>query len=72
MQSTTIWSKHLGYELDLEVTYKISPDVKVKAGYSHMKVTETMKKLKRSDNKGLLNWGWISLTVSPNLFTTKW
>lgn len=66
------WSKHLGYELDLEVTYKISPDVKVTAGYSHMKGTETMKKLKRSENKGLLNWGWISLTVSPNLFTTKW
>jgi hypothetical protein len=65
------WSKRLGHEIDLELTYTFSPDLKITAGYSQMQGSETMKKLKRADENGRLNWGWISLTVSPTMFHLK-
>jgi hypothetical protein len=33
---------------------------------------ETMERLKRSSNNNLLRWGWISLSVTPRIFSTKW
>ena len=47
-------------------------DASVSAGYSFMKGTDTMKALKRASDKGRLQWAWLSLNVSPNLFTKKW
>jgi hypothetical protein len=37
-----------------------------------MKGTETMERLKRASENGRLTWGWLSLNISPRIFTTKW
>ena len=62
----------LGHEIEFSASYAISHDVKVAAGASFMWGGETMERLKRSKTKTDLRWGWISLSVNPRIFTTKW
>ncbi len=64
--------KTLGHEIELEGSYQLMKDVKVSAGFSYMTGTETMERLKRASNDGSLRWGWLSLNISPTIFTTKW
>ena len=64
--------KTLGHEIEIEASYKFTKDVGLSAGYSFMRGTDTMKKLKRASNRGSLRWGWISLNISPRIFSTKW
>lgn len=64
--------KSLGHELELEGTARIMKDVKLTVGYTYMTGTETMKYLKRASSDGKLSWGWVTLVVSPQLFSTKW
>ena len=33
---------------------------------------ETMERLKRSSTKTNMRWGWITLSVNPRIFSTKW
>ena len=47
-------------------------DVNLSAGYSYMTGTETMERLKRASDQGSLRWAWLSLSISPKLFTNKW
>ena len=62
----------LGHEVELQAGYALSNDVKLALGASFMKGSETMERLKRSTNKNDLRWGWITLSVNPRIFTTKW
>ena len=62
----------LGHEIEITASYRFMKDASVSAGYSFMKGTDTMKALKRASDKGRLQWAWLSLNVSPNLFTKKW
>ena len=62
----------LGHEFELKAEYKVIKDVTASAGFSYMKGTETMEKLKRASKDGSLKWGWLSLSISPRIFTTKW
>lgn len=64
--------KNLGDEIEITGEYTFLKCVTLKAGYSFMKGTETMERLRRSTEDRRLSWGWVSLTVSPSLFTTKW
>ena len=64
--------KNLGHEIEFQTSYGISRDVKVAAGASFMWGGETMERLKRSKTKTNMRWGWISLSVNPRIFTTKW
>ena len=61
--------KVLGHELELNVSLKLSQDVKLQAGYSFMKGTETMKRLKRTGERNHLHWGWLMLIVTPEIFS---
>jgi hypothetical protein len=62
----------LGHEFELTASYQIIKDLKISAGFSYMTGTKTMEKLKRATDDGNLKWGWLSLNISPRIFTTKW
>ena len=62
----------LGHELELDLSYQISKDISLSSGLSFMKGSDTMKRLKRSSEKGQLLWGWVALVINPHLFTLKW
>ena len=64
--------KTLGHEVELQASYAITRDVRLSVGGSYMKGSETMERLKRTSNSNTLRWSWISLMVSPRIFSTKW
>ena len=61
----------LGHELELEASCRLAKDISLAAGFSYMTGTETMERLKRASGDGSLRWGWLSLNISPHLFTMK-
>ena len=65
-------NRTLGHSIDLQASYKFSKDVSLVAGYTQMRGTETMDRLKQGNSGNSARWGWFSLVVSPSLFTTKW
>lgn len=65
-------NKTLGHEFELTASYQIIKDVRVSAGFSYMTGTKTMERLKRASSDGSLRWGWLSLNITPRIFTTKW
>lgn len=68
----TDMEKTLGHEVELQAAYAFSKDVRLAVGASFMKGNETMERLKRSTKNNDLRWGWITLSVNPRIFTTKW
>ena len=64
--------KTLGHCVDLQASYQFSKDIALSAGYTYMMGTETMERLKQDDSSQQARWGWFSLIISPNLFSTKW
>lgn len=64
--------KTLGHEIELRASYQLMKEATISMAYSYMTGTETMERLKRASNDGSLRWGWISLNVSPRIFSTKW
>lgn len=70
--SLTDMDKTLGHEFELKAEYKVMKDVNLSAGFSYMTGTKTMERLKRASDDGSLKWGWLSLNISPRIFTTKW
>lgn len=64
--------KTLGHEWEIQAKYDFSKDIHLSGGFSFMTGTETMERLKRASANGRLRWGWISLSITPRIFTTKW
>lgn len=62
----------LGHDIDLEVSYRFSSDISLSAGFSYMTGTETLNQLKQGDDNKNVYWGWLSLSITPNIFKTKW
>ena len=62
----------LGHEVELQARYSLARDVNVSAGFSTMQGSDTMERLKRSSNNNQLRWGWLSVSVTPRIFSTKW
>jgi len=62
----------LGHELEISASYRFMPDASLSAGYSFMKGSKTMEALRRASDGGRLQWTWLTLNVSPRLFTKKW
>lgn len=65
------YSKGLGSEFDFQINWSLMPDVKLMAGYSVMLGTKSMDVVKGGNHKRWQDWGWISINITPNLFTTK-
>ena len=64
--------KTLGHCLDLSASYNFTKDISLEAGYSFMKGTETMVRLKRQNGDSGIHWAWITLTFSPRILNLKW
>jgi hypothetical protein len=64
--------KPLGHEIELSLDYTFAKFVRVGAGYSYMRGTETMEILQRVSENRQLHWGWIMLSVTPTIFTYAW
>ena len=62
----------LGHEVEVSASYTFAKFVKVAAGYSFMKGTETMQQLQHLTENRQLHWGWVMLNISPTLFKTSW
>ncbi len=62
----------LGYDFEAEASYRFSKSISLSAGFSFMRGGETMNNLKQGKGSNTVRWGWFSLIISPNLFTTKW
>ncbi|MFV0539612.1 MAG: hypothetical protein ACK5MZ_00035 [Aestuariibaculum sp.] len=64
-------NKQLGTELDIVYNYNFMPDINVSAGFSQMFASEGMEVLKGNADENWNHWGWIMLTIKPELFTTN-
>lgn len=65
-------SMFLGHEFEVQASCSLARDVSLMAGISLMSGSDTMERLKRDTSNNTLRWGWISLSVNPRIFTTKW
>ncbi len=61
--------KYLGAEWDMVFTHKLSKNVNLAAGYSHLFPSEGMELLKNNTDGNSNNWGWVMLVIKPTLFT---
>ena len=64
--------KPLGHEVEVSLDYTFAKFVRVGAGYSYMRGTETMETLQRVSENRQLHWGWVMLSVTPTIFTYAW
>lgn len=64
--------KPLGHEIELSLDYTFAKFVRVGAGYSYMRGTETMEKLQHVSENRQLHWGWVMISVTPTIFTYSW
>ena len=62
----------LGHSVELKLSYAISKDITLSAGYTQMSGTDTMARLKKEGDSPQARWGWFSLAISPSLFSSKW
>lgn len=64
------FDQSLGSEIDLMYLYKISKEVKVRAGFSYYLSNETTESFKGvQGDVGSPFWGWITIHFNPTLFT---
>lgn len=73
------FSRSLGHEADLQLTYKVLKDVTLTGGYSVMLATETLDWVKLfrdtrilGNHKTFQSWGWLQLNVNPRILFAKW
>lgn len=64
-------SRTLGHSIDLQASYNFTKDISLQAGYTLMFGTETMSRLKQENSSKTARWGWFSLVISPQLFSTR-
>lgn len=65
-------SKGLGSEFDFQIDWNVMPDVRLSAGYSVMRGTESMDVVKGGNHDSWQDWGWLSLNINPKVFISKW
>lgn len=63
----------LGSEIDLMYTFKAMKELVVQAGFSYYFTTNTLEQVKgvSSVETNSPYWGWVMLTFSPQLFSSK-
>jgi hypothetical protein len=58
-------TSRLGTEIDLVFGYKLSEDLKIQAGYSHLFATSSMEIIKGGSKDQVTNWAWLMLSFNP-------
>ncbi|MGO1752379.1 MAG: alginate export family protein [Psychroflexus sp.] len=61
-------SKDLGLEIDFVFSHQLNKDVGLKLGYSHYLESTGTQVLKNNFDGNTNNWGWVMLTVNPEIF----
>ena len=61
----------LGYEAEFSAFWQVLKDVRLGLGYSFMKGSQTMVKLKRTDDRRQLQWAWLMLNATPSFLNGK-
>ena len=64
-------NRTLGHSVNVMAKYSFTKDISLAAGYTMMFGTETMDRLKQGNSSKTARWGWFSLMITPQLFTTK-
>lgn len=64
--------RSLGHEFDFKLSCSPMRDLTLSAGYSFMLGTESMDIVKGGNHKSWQDWAWLSLNISPRIFSTKW
>ncbi len=59
------YDNNLGTEVDLMLSYAMSKEVMLQAGYSQMFATETMQVLKGGNYENSNSWAWVMLSFKP-------
>ncbi|MFP5469992.1 MAG: alginate export family protein [Bacteroidia bacterium] len=62
-------SASLGNEIDFTLSYKISDDVALQAGYSQILATDSMVALKAGNKNETSNWAYLMVIIRPGV---KW
>lgn len=65
-------NKTLGHEIEVTASYQPIKEVNISAGFSYMTGTKTMERLKRASADGSMKWGWLSLNITPRIFSIRW
>lgn len=65
-------NKPIGHEIDLQISVRLAKDATLTAGYSTMLGTETLDVLKGGYHESWQDWAWLTLNVSPRIFSTIW
>ena len=61
----------LGTECDLQLNWAIQKNVTLQMGYSMMFGTKALDYWKGGSHDSWQDWGWISLNINPQIFSTK-
>ncbi len=64
-------NKTLGHCVDLSASYHFTKDISLEAGFSYMKGTDTMIRLKRQKGDSGLSWAWLTLIFNPRILNIK-
>ncbi len=71
-QTTGQWihyNNKLGTEIDFSMTYSLSKNMSISAGYSQMIATQTLQVLKGGNYKNTNNWAWIMFSFKPVFYS---
>ncbi|PVX51024.1 hypothetical protein C7377_1357 [Balneicella halophila] len=61
--------KDLGSEIDLNAKWNIHKDITLTGGFSFALLSDSMDVVKGGDSDEFQYWTWLSLNISPRLFT---
>ena len=64
-------SSNLGGEADVVFNHKIAPYATFNIGFSMYFPTATTEQVKGGSKEEINTWGWVMLTLKPELFSTK-
>ena len=62
----------LGGEVDLQLDYEITQDVKLTVGYSTMLATKGLDVVNGENYKRWQDWAFVSLNINPRILSVKW
>jgi len=73
VEETISENQDLGSEIDLMYTYKAMKDLVLQAGFSYYFTSNTLKQVKGVGATEIKApyWGWVMLSFTPQLFTSK-
>lgn len=62
-------NSRLGTEIDLAFIHKLSDEITIQAGYSHLFATKSLEIIKGGSKGQASNWAWIMLSINPAILS---